>query len=89
MSGQLSMENSVGKAVENYQDIRDGVRALCANYDSAYWQKVDEDRAYPEAFVDALTKGAEAFGWVSASACIRARRPLPSADSRTSRHLRS
>jgi len=42
--------------------IRDGVRALCAGFDSAYWQKVDEARAYPEAFVDALTKA----GWMSA-----------------------
>jgi acyl-CoA dehydrogenase len=42
--------------------IRDAVRDLCSQYDSAYWQKVDEARAYPEAFVDALT-GA---GWMSA-----------------------
>src|SRR5574342_1147539 len=47
---------------KNHQDIRDGVRALCAQYDSAYWQKTDEARAYPEAFVDALTKA----GWMSA-----------------------
>ncbi|MGH8674030.1 MAG: acyl-CoA dehydrogenase family protein, partial [Burkholderiales bacterium] len=42
--------------------IRDAVRDLCSKYDSAYWQKVDEARAYPEAFVDALTKA----GWMSA-----------------------
>ena len=42
--------------------VREGVRALCAQFDSAYWQKVDEARAYPEAFVDALTKA----GWLSA-----------------------
>ena len=46
----------------SFQPIRDGVRALCANFDSAYWQKVDEARAYPEAFVDALTRA----GWMSA-----------------------
>ncbi len=66
MSGQVSMETSVvnalKNAVENYQEIRDGVRALCANYDSAYWQKVDEARGYPEAFVDALTMA----GWMAA-----------------------
>jgi len=45
-----------------YGEIRDAVRALCAKFDSAYWQKVDEERAYPEAFVDALTKA----GWMSA-----------------------
>jgi len=45
-----------------YQEIRDAVRTLCATFDSAYWQKVDEERAYPEAFVDALTKA----GWMAA-----------------------
>ena len=45
-----------------YQDIREAVGALCVQYDSAYWQKVDEARAYPETFVDALTKA----GWMAA-----------------------
>jgi acyl-CoA dehydrogenase len=54
----------VGPAVADasFADLREGVRALCAQFDSAYWQKVDEARAYPEAFVDALT----AAGWMSA-----------------------
>ncbi|HEX5611445.1 MAG TPA: acyl-CoA dehydrogenase family protein [Burkholderiales bacterium] len=47
---------------ESYGAIREAVRALCSEYDSAYWQKIDEARAYPEAFVDALTKA----GWMSA-----------------------
>ena len=47
---------------ENHQDVRDAVRALCKEFDSPYWQKVDEERAYPEAFVDALTKA----GWMAA-----------------------
>ena len=47
---------------DQYSAIREAVRDLCAQYDSAYWQKVDEARAYPEAFVDALTKA----GWMSA-----------------------
>jgi acyl-CoA dehydrogenase len=45
-----------------HSDIRDGVRAVCNQFDSAYWQKVDHDRAYPEAFVDALTTA----GWLAA-----------------------
>jgi acyl-CoA dehydrogenase len=49
-------------ARENHPEIRDAVRSLCAKFDSAYWQEVDEKRAYPEAFVAALT-GA---GWMSA-----------------------
>jgi acyl-CoA dehydrogenase len=47
---------------ENHPELRDAVRELCAQFDSAYWQKIDEQRAYPEAFVDALTKA----GWMSA-----------------------
>ena len=47
---------------ENFPELRDAVRALCNQFDSAYWQKVDEESAYPEAFVDALTKA----GWMSA-----------------------
>jgi acyl-CoA dehydrogenase len=47
---------------DNHPELRDAVRALCNEYDSAYWQGIDEKRAYPEAFVDALTKA----GWLSA-----------------------
>jgi acyl-CoA dehydrogenase len=49
-------------ARDNYPELRDAVRALCGQFGSAYWQQVDEKRAYPEAFVDALTKA----GWMSA-----------------------
>ena len=47
---------------EIHTELRDAVRALCATFDSAYWQKIDEQRAYPETFVEALTKA----GWMSA-----------------------
>ena len=49
-------------ATDSYQDIRDGVRALCAQFPAEYHRKIDEKRAYPEAFVDALTKE----GWMAA-----------------------
>ena len=45
-----------------HADIREGVRALCAQFDNAYFQKIDEARSYPVEFVDALTKA----GWLSA-----------------------
>ena len=45
-----------------YQDIRDAVRALCAEFPPEYHRKIDEARGYPEAFVDALTKA----GWMAA-----------------------
>ncbi|SPF79908.1 acyl-CoA dehydrogenase family protein [Pseudoprimorskyibacter insulae] len=45
-----------------YQDIRDGIQALCAQFPAEYHRKIDEEKAYPEAFVDALTKE----GWMAA-----------------------
>lgn len=47
---------------DNYQDIRDAVRALCSEFPDEYHRKIDEEKAYPEAFVDALT----AAGWLAA-----------------------
>src|SRR5512141_62153 len=47
---------------EKYRDIRDAVRALCAEYPDDYHRKIDEARGYPESFVDALTKA----GWLAA-----------------------
>jgi acyl-CoA dehydrogenase len=48
--------------VDEYQELRDAIRALCAGFDATYWQNIDEQRAYPQAFVEALT-GA---GWLAA-----------------------
>ncbi|MDB5758337.1 MAG: acyl-CoA dehydrogenase [Burkholderia sp.] len=45
-----------------YQDIREAVRALCAEFPSEYFRKIDEQRGYPEEFVNALTKA----GWLAA-----------------------
>src|SRR5690349_1678475 len=47
---------------EKYQDIRDAVRALCAEFPDEYHRKIDEQRGYPEEFVQALTKA----GWMAA-----------------------
>ena len=48
-------------APDRYQELRQAMRALCAGFNAAYWRKVDADRAYPEAFVDALTRA----GWLA------------------------
>jgi acyl-CoA dehydrogenase len=47
---------------DQYQDIRDAVRALCAEFPDTYHRGIDAQRAYPEAFVNALTKA----GWLAA-----------------------
>ncbi len=48
--------------VDEHQVLREAIRDLCATYDARYWQGVDEQRAYPEAFVNALTSA----GWLAA-----------------------
>jgi acyl-CoA dehydrogenase len=45
-----------------HADMREAVRALCAQFPDAYFREVDARRGYPEAFVDALTKA----GWLAA-----------------------
>jgi len=40
---------------ELHQDLRAGVRDLCRNFPDTYWRELDAARAYPEAFVKALT----------------------------------
>jgi hypothetical protein len=41
---------------EGLDQIREAVRALCADFPGDYWRKLDRDRAYPDEFVGALTK---------------------------------
>src|SRR4051794_8569602 len=48
--------------MHSFDDIRHGVRALCSDFPSAYWQRMDREAAYPEEFVAALTKA----GWMAA-----------------------
>ena len=48
--------------VQSHGELRDAVRALCAQFHDEYHRQVDAQRAYPEAFVDALTKA----GWMAA-----------------------
>jgi alkylation response protein AidB-like acyl-CoA dehydrogenase len=41
---------------DEFADIRDGVRTLCAKFPGEYWRALDRERAYPTDFVRALTK---------------------------------
>jgi len=47
---------------DQYQDLRDALRGLCAKFPPEYFRELDAEDAYPEAFVDALTEG----GWLAA-----------------------
>lgn len=39
-----------------YQDIRDGVAAVCAEFPGSYWRDLDARRAYPKEFVQTLIR---------------------------------
>ncbi len=47
---------------EDYQDLRRAIRELCADFPAEYFRRIDEQRVYPEEFVNALTKA----GWLAA-----------------------
>jgi acyl-CoA dehydrogenase len=41
---------------EDYAEIRESVRRICADYPGAYWRELDEREAYPTEFVKAMTE---------------------------------
>jgi acyl-CoA dehydrogenase len=41
---------------EGLEQIREAVRALCADFPGQYWRALDRERGYPEEFVAALTR---------------------------------
>jgi acyl-CoA dehydrogenase len=47
---------------DDYQNLRDAIRALCETFPPEYHRDIDRARGYPEAFVDALTRD----GWMAA-----------------------
>ena len=49
-------------ASDEHQEIRDAVRQLCSQFPDEYFRQVDEQRAYPDKFVDALMEA----GWLAA-----------------------
>ena len=55
----MTMKNS---GQDRYAEIREAVRALCAQFPDEYFRKVDSERGYPVEFVEALT----AAGWLAA-----------------------
>ena len=47
---------------DRYPEIREGVRAVCAEFPQAYFRELDAKKGYPDAFVEALTRA----GWLAA-----------------------
>jgi acyl-CoA dehydrogenase len=48
--------DQVPYSTETHPEIREEVRKLCARFPGEYWRKLDEARAYPSEFVQALTE---------------------------------
>jgi acyl-CoA dehydrogenase len=53
MGEMLTVETGAQGA---YEDIRSAVHELCARFPGQYWRDLDRERAYPSAFVEALTE---------------------------------
>lgn len=62
MSDQTKGNCTAINGEDNYAEIRQGVRAVCAEFGNPYFRKVTYERRYPEEFVTALTKAR----WLSA-----------------------
>ena len=56
------MASDINPKATEFTEYRQAVRELCGRFGSDYWQTVDEQAAYPEAFVAALTEA----GWLAA-----------------------
>ncbi len=56
------MSRHQSRAHGEYHEYRESVRELCRGFGSDYWQRMEADATYPEAFVRALTEA----GWLSA-----------------------
>ncbi len=52
----------LGQLTDKYTEIRDAIRALCSEFPDEYHRNIDQERGYPEEFVDALTRA----GWMAA-----------------------
>jgi acyl-CoA dehydrogenase len=54
--------NDINPRSAEHFEIRQAVRAACAPFDGAYWQRIERGAEYPVEFVQALT----AAGWLAA-----------------------
>ncbi|WP_257351124.1 acyl-CoA dehydrogenase family protein [Pseudalkalibacillus decolorationis] len=46
---------------EEHELIRNSIQSLCSKFPESYWSELDKKKAYPEKFIQALTKD----GWLS------------------------
>ena len=51
--GQEQVKIDLG---ENWIDIREQIRKICKDFPGSYWRALEDEQAYPSAFVQALTE---------------------------------
>ena len=52
----MSAVAEIASEPEDLEQIREAVRALCADFPGEYWRDKDRVKAYPQEFVTALTE---------------------------------
>ena len=56
-SGAVSADDFMQHyAADDYPEIRESVRRICADFPGSYWRALDEQEAYPSEFVTAMTQ---------------------------------
>ena len=55
------MTSDINPRARQHHEYRESVRELCRGFGSDYWQRMEAEATYPEAFVRALTEA----GWLS------------------------
>ena len=55
-AGPCALVEAGLSGTENFPEIREAVRKLCAQFPGEYWRERDRERAYPKEFVAALTE---------------------------------
>ena len=55
------MTSDINPRARQHHEYRESIRELCRGFGSDYWQRMEADATYPEAFVRALTDA----GWLS------------------------
>ncbi len=53
----MSERETVVALGEDYPELRDAVRRVCARYPGEYWRELDEKSEYPTEFIRELTAG--------------------------------
>lgn len=50
------MTTSVNEKMQFHEELRQSVRAICSKYPDPYWRELDAKQAYPEEFVNEITR---------------------------------